>query len=337
MPATIKDIARRLNLSVSTVSYALNDGPKPVSEEVRNEVARVAAELGYRPNRAAKSLVTRRSRAIGVVLPQIERDSLLGSFVQLSLNSIVNQAEEDHYDVMLLTAAERNRSAGLADLLQDSRVDGLILIAPPEDAETFRLLRHHSMPFAVVAGGDDEPGPFFRADDAEGVRHAMEHLWDLGHRRIAHFAGRTSLFDARVRRSTYQTFLGARGESPFPGYVLEGGYVREAGRLLAPLMALPQPPTAVFCANDEMAIGALLAARTLGIRIPQDLSVVGFDDTPVAWSFDPALTSVRQPLEEMTYAAFADVLAQIEGAPASPGRVFPTSLQVRASTAPPTA
>lgn len=335
MAATIKDIARRLNLSVSTVSYALNHGPKPVSAEVKAEVARVALELGYRPNRVARSLVTRRSRAIGVVLPQIERDSLLSSYIQISLNTIVNQAEDDHYDVMLLTAAERNRSAGLSDVLQDSRVDGVILIAPPEEEETFRLLRQYSMPFAVVAGGDSQPGPFFRADDVEGVRQAMAHLWDLGHRRIAHFAGRATVLDARVRLAAYQAFLQERGVEVPEAYVQNGGYVREAGRLLPAMMSLPEPPTAIFCANDEMAIGAMFEARRLGIRVPNDLSVVGFDDTPPAEGFDPPITSVRQPIEEMTQAAFLEVLGQIERRPAGTGRVFSTMLTRRTSTAAP--
>ena len=332
MAATIKDIARRLNLSVSTVSYALNGGPKPVSAEVKADVARVAAELGYRPNRVARSLVTRRSRAIGVVLPQIERDSLLSAYIQICLNTIVNQAEDDHYDVMLLTAAERNRSAGLADVLQDSRVDGVILLAPPEEGETFRLLRQYSMPFAVVAGGDEEPGPFFRADDVAGVRQAMSHLWELGHRRIAHFAGRMTVFDARARLGAYRGFLAERGVEVPEGYILNGGFVREAGRLLPDLMNLPQPPTAVFCANDEMAIGAMFEARKLGIRVPAQLSVVGFDDTHPAEGFDPPITSVRQPIQEMTQAAFLEVLRQIEGHAASQGQVFPTDLVIRAST-----
>lgn len=333
MAATIKDIARRLNLSVSTVSYALNDGPKPVSAEVKAEVLRVASELGYRPNRVARSLVTRRSRAIGVVLPQIERDSLLSSYIQISLNTIVNQAEDDHYDVMLLTAAERNRSEGLSDVLQDSRVDGLILIAPPEEEETFRLLRQYSMPFAVVAGGDGQPGPFFRADDAAGVRQAMEHLWELGHRKIAHFAGRATVFDARARLAAYRTFLQERSVVLPEAYVQNGGYLRdEAKRLLPELMALPDPPTALFCANDEMALGALLSARRMGVRVPNDLSVVGFDDTPPAENFDPPMTSVRQPIEEMTQAAFVEVLGQIEGAPVGRGRVFATELMARGSS-----
>jgi DNA-binding LacI/PurR family transcriptional regulator len=318
------------------VSYALNDGPKPVSDEVRSEVIRVAHELGYRPNRVARSLVTRRNRIVGIVLPRIERDSLLSSFVQMSLNAIVNQAEEDHYDILMLTAFERNRPEGLSEVLLDSRIDGVVLIAPPEMPEMYRLLRERRMPYAVVAGGDDQPGPFFRADDYAGARQAMEHLWQMGHRRIAHLAGRPNLTDARLRLTAYHDFLAARGVVAPPGYVLTGDYVRHTSRaLLEPLRALPKPPTAVFCANDEMAIGLALAARAAHVRVPDDLSLVGFDDTPQAEGFDPPLTSVCQPIEAMTTAAFAEVLAQVEGAPASAGQIFPTSLTVRCSTAVP--
>ena len=335
MPATLKDIAKRLNLSVSTVSYALNDGPKPVSEEVRHQVLRVADELGYRPNRIARSLVTRRSRTLGVALPRIERDSLLRSFVQLALNAVVNAAEDEHYDVLLLTARERNRPEGLNDMIQDSRVDGVLLIAPPEIPETFRLLRESGVPHAVISSGAAGEGPYFRGDDAGGVRLALRHLWDLGHRRIAHFAGRLDLFDGRLRRDTYLAFMAEHGQSVPEGYVVVANYWRDmAHEALPELMRLPVPPTAIFCGNDEMAIGAITAAQEMGLRVPEDLSIVGFDDMPTVGSFD-LLTSVRQPIEDLAQAAFCELLSQIDGSPASPGQVFPTALTVRRSTASP--
>jgi DNA-binding LacI/PurR family transcriptional regulator len=334
MPATIRDIAKQLNLSVSTVSYALNNGPKPVSEEVRGDVLRVAQELGYRPNRIARSLVTRQSKVIGVVMPLVEPDPLKTPFVQLALNTIINAAEHSGYDLMLSTGRERSSLDGVEELLQDSRIDGVIMLAPPENREVIAILRAHSMPFAVVAGGDDEVGPFYRADDAHGTWLAMDHLWSQGHRRIAHVAGRANQYDARIRQATYETYMRDRKQPILPGYILNANYTRaKAEPLLDPLMNLPEPPTAVFCANDEMAVGLLIAARRRGIRVPEDLSLIGFDDTTPAEACDPPLSSVRQPIETMTAAAFADVLNQLGGRRPGTGTIFPTTLTVRRSTA----
>lgn len=333
MAATIKDIARTLGLSVSTVSYALNGGPKPVSEEVRAEVARVAKELGYQPNRVARSLVTRRSGAIGIVLPMVEQDALLRPFIQLALNEIINVAEQVGYDLVLLTGAERTKPEGLQSLLQDSRIDGLVLVAPPEDEVLVRLLRKSKMPFAIVAGGDEAPGPFYLADDEHGIRLAMEHLWSLGHRRIAHLQGRPSLRDARLRRRVYETFLRDRGVEIPAGYVQCGMYRRDVAETTLDLfLALPKPPTAILCGNDEMAIGLVIAARKRGLHLPEELSLVGYDDTDPAATIEPPLTTVRQPIERMAEHAFHDVLNQLKGQPMGGGTILETTLSVRGST-----
>lgn len=333
MAATIKDIARELKVSVSTVSYALNGGPKPVSDEVRSEVQRVARELGYRPNQVARSLVTRKTQVIGVVLPMMEQDVLKRPFIQNSLNMVINVAEQVSYDLMLLTGGERSNPQELKSLLRDPRVDGLILVAPPENQELVDVLRQSSVPYAIVAGGDDRPGPFYRIDDEAGVRMAMEHLWHLGHRRIAHLQGRPNLRDARVRRGAFEAFLGERGVQVREGYVRSAMYRRDmAEEALAPFLALPEPPTAIFCGNDEMAIGLMIAARKLRISLPGDLSIVGFDDTDPASSLDPPLTTVCQPIEEMAACAFRDVLDQLAGKPQGTGTTFAPSLSVRCST-----
>lgn len=332
MPATIKDIAKALNLSVSTVSYALNGGPKPVSAAVRDRVSTAAQELGYQPNQVARSLVMRKTGAVGVVLPQLERDAILGSFVQASLNEIINQAEDYHYDILLMTAYDRTVPESLQRIVLDSRVDGVILLAPPEIPELFELMRVRKFPFAAVAGVASQHGPTYAVDNVLGSKLAMQYLWDLGHRKIAHVAGRPNLADAKVRLNTYRDFLHDKGVKVPDGYEVSAGYRRsESFVLCRPLLTSKNRPTAVFCGNDEMAIGLILAAKELGIRVPEDLSVIGFDDTSDSATSEPSLSTIRQPIAEMAIGAFQDVASQIDGCPPSQGNIFRPVLVARKS------
>lgn len=336
MSATIKDIARKLNLSVSTVSYALNDGPKPVSIAVRESVHQAAKELGYRKNRIARSLVTGTNRTIGVVLPELLANTFLSSFVQLTINGIVNAAEDSHMDILLLTAVDRTRPEGLTDDLLDSRVDGVIFLAPPTNAEVLDHLKASGMPFAIVAGGNGTFGPEFTADNAGGARQLMDHLYELGHRRIAHVTGRLSSDDGQIRRQVYVDFVKERGLPWEEAYLFPGDYLTTTGRHAAKvLMKLKTPPTAVFCGNDEMARGFIEEVRAMGMEVPRDVSVAGFDDGELSSMFIPPLTTVRQPVQEMAVAAFQAVLSMVGQDGHPKGACFPTSLVVRASTASP--
>jgi len=333
MPTTIKDLAKRLNLSVSTVSYALNGGPKPVSDDVRQRVLVTAKELNYRPNRLARSLVTRRSHVIGVIPPMIERDPLLGPFFQLALNGLVNMAEELHQDVMLLTAYDRTQPAQIAPDLMDCRVDGVVFIAPPKDNGAISLLRERGFPMAVVASAGPLVGPHFSADNEVGTFQALRHLYDLGHRRIAHLVGNLDRADAVVRHDTYLRFMREHRLTIEPGYMHLGNYVRHEGRVAARhFLNLPKRPTAVFCANDDSALGLIEGTRELGVSVPDELSVVGFDDTTLSASFLPPLTTIRQPIQQMSAAALAAVVAQAEGSPSPEGAFFATELVLRSST-----
>lgn len=334
-PVTIKDIAKRLHLSVSTVSYALNDGPKPVSEEVRIRVVQTAKEMDYRPNRLAKSLVTRTTHSIGVVPPKLHRDMLLSPFIQQALNGIVNVAEELHQDLVLFTGSERNRPDSVANDLLDSRIDGVIFIAPHAESQVVELLADRNFPFAVVASGRNVSGPGFEIDNECGATLLLEHLWQLGHRRIAHVAGRHQAMDSRARTEAYLSFMQRKGLDVPPEYVLQTDFFYQGGYDAAPrLLSLPEPPTAIFAANDDTALGVIDCAKNMGRRIPEDLSVVGFDDTEAAAKADPPLTSVRQPVEEMGARAMRAVVARVQGLPVE-GHRFPTALVIRQSTCPP--
>lgn len=336
MAATIKDIARRLNLSVSTVSYALNGGPKPVSPDVRAQVLDLAKELDYRPNRQARSLITGRNSVIGVVFPAIARNTLQSPFLQHTLNGIVNAAEEMGQDLLLLTAADRNLPEGFPEDTIDTRIDGVIFIAPPVDSPAVRVLTERGKPYAVLGGDSRSQGLSFNADNRGGVRQAIDHLVGLGHRRIAHISGLKHQTDGQTRLAAFCDAMAAQGLSVPEEYVQEGNFHMDGGANgLRALMALAEPPTAIFCANDGTVFGAIQAAHALGVRVPEDVSLVGFDDHYMSEVFQPPVTTVRQPLDEMGAASLRALVAHAKGEETPAETIFPTQLVVRATTASP--
>lgn len=333
MPATLKDIAERLDLSISTVSYALNGGPKPVSAEVRRKVHSLARELDYRPNRIARSLVTRRTQTIGVVPIDVEQDIILHPCVHLALNGLINAAERLRQDVLLFTAHDRNLPDVVADDMLDSRVDGVVFIAPRPDSPALDRIRNSRLPYAIVAA-NDQNGPSYGIDNAQGTQLALEHLYALGHRRIGHIAGNLALTDSHTRLDTYRSFMAEKELEVGEDLLFMGDYHRGSGlRCGLEMRDSGRRPTAVFCANDEMAFGLMDAFHALGIKVPQDVSVVGFDDVALASSYRPPLTSVRQPIEEMSSAALQAVVEQVTTGHEVEGRLFYPELVVRGSTA----
>ncbi len=335
MPATIKDIAQKLNLSISTVSYALNGGPKPVSKDVYRRVTRVAKELGYRPNRIARSLVTRRTHTIGVVPVDVDLDILLTPCVHLALNGVFNAAAKLRQDVLIFTAHDRNLPDEVVEDMLDGRVDGVVFIAPRPDSPALRQISVSGLPYSIVAA-DDRQGASYIVDNERGTQMALEHLYELGHRRIAHVIGNLALSDAVVRMNAYREFMRSKGLPVPETFEQTGDYHRgsgfEAGLRFA---AMTDAPTGVFCANDDMAFGVIDALGSKGIDVPGKVSVVGFDDAPLAPNFHPSLTTVRQPLQTMSSEALLAVVQQIETGAVAPGRVFDPELIIRGSTASP--
>ncbi|MBX3095730.1 MAG: LacI family DNA-binding transcriptional regulator [Fimbriimonadaceae bacterium] len=336
MAATIKDIAKRLNISVSTVSYALNGGPRTVPEEIRDRVLAVAKELNYRPNRVARSMVTGRSDTIGIVPPEVSENLFLSPYLHLALNGIINEAGRLHQDVLLFTRCGETDRDELASLLVDGRVDGVIFIAPHFSEKSVELASSMHSPCVTVAGVPLEGVLSFSVDNEAGVAQAMQHFYDLGHRKIAHIAGRLDMQDAILRLQAYQSFLRSHHLPYREEWVGMGQFTIEGGRkAMANLLSLPEPPTAVFCANDEMAIGALFEAHSRNIKVPLEISIAGFDMTPESANVFPGLTTVRQPIGEMSAAAVRALRDIIECREPSENTVFQTDLIVRESTSRP--
>lgn len=333
MPATIKDIARRLNISVSTVSYALNGGPRPVPEDVRLRVLEVAKELCYRPNRVARSLVTRRTHTIGVVPTEASVNLAVTAYFQGILNGILNTAELLDQDILIYTRYDLSRFDAFIDTLLDGRADGLILLAPRLDSDALAKLEGQ-IPF-VVTSDERRKAPHFGCDNSGGVRQAVDYLVRLGHRRIGHIAGDLGLLDGQERLSSFRKALAAHGLPVREEWIREGRFTEAGGsKAGAELLAQEQLPSAVFCANDDSALGLIRAAWEAGLRVPEDLSIVGFDNSPVSAAVAPSITTVGQPLEQIGSAAMRAVVSYIETQREPESKTFETELLVRKSTAP---
>lgn len=327
-PPTIRDVAERAGVSKSLVSLVLR-GAGPVRAEKRDAVLRAVDELGYRPNAAARSLSEQRTRTVGVLLDDLRNPW----FVDLldGLNSLLHTAGLH----MLLADARLNRRLGhdLAEPFLDLGVDGLVVVGTVPDAGALGSLARR-VP-VVVAGAHEHRAPgvdVVAGDDERGARLATEHLLGLGHRRIAHLAGHGAV--GALRRRGFEAAMRAHGAEPFvePGDLTEEGGYRGTVRLLG----RADRPTALFCANDMAAIGALSAAAELGLRVPRDLSVAGYDNTGISRLRHLWLTTVDTAPHEMGRRAARCLLDRFER-PDGEGHVHLTvpTLEVRGTTGEP--
>jgi DNA-binding LacI/PurR family transcriptional regulator len=330
-PTTIKDLARELNLSVSTVSYALNGGPRSVSEEVRERVLRAAERLEYRPSRIARTLVTRRTHTLGVVIPTPDRNNLLVPFHHVAITAFATTLEELGYDMLMYTRPERLTRESLLHSFTDGRTDGLVIFNPLLDSRVILGLERIGFPCALVSRRIDTSIPQFVSDNRDGIRQAIEHLWQLGHRKIGYLYGDLRQFDAQERLDAYMEAMKERGA---PALVGLGMFNAETTRCAALEMLRTHRPTAILTSHDDSAPGVYAAAQEMGLSIPRDLSVIGYDDIPNAALRNPELTTVRQPIYRMAADAARAVIHRLEtGGYPSVSR-YGVELVVRGSTGP---
>ena len=328
--ASMRDVAQLAGVSHQTVSRVINSHPS-IRDSTRQRVLDAMDQLHYRPNRAARALVTARSRTIGVL--STSAASLYGPVS--SINAIQDAGRAAGYYVavaQLPDLGEEAIAAGLDHLLSQS-VEGVIVIAPQgvvlEQLETARL----DVPSVTLQGGATAVARELTVDQVAGARAATRHLVNLGHRRIAHISGPLAWSEAQARVQGCRAELAEAGlDEPV---VLEGDWTAESGYRQGLDLLRRGGITAVFTSNDQMALGLYHAAYELGLRIPEELSVVGFDDTPEAAHYWPPLTTVLQDFDELGRRSVESLVAEIEGG-AEPSVVSLTpQLIVRGSTGTP--
>jgi LacI family transcriptional regulator len=333
---TIHDVAREAGVSVATISRVLNRRPG-VAPETRKRVLRVIRDQGFSSSRTARALSGGRTGLVGVTLPKIE-----SSYFGILADGVADALyDHDMRAVLCPTRHERDREVGLLERLMHGLTDGAVLILPSESSDELLALQEGGYPFVVLDPKTPvAPGiACVSAANAPGAAAATKHLLELGHRRIGALTGPAGWCATEERLAGYRGALAGAGLLADPALEAEADFEVAGGRAAAErLLALPDPPTAVLAFNDNMAVGAFEAARARGLRLPGDLSVVGFDDAEHAALVTPALTTVRQPLREMARMSVDLLDRLLAGAPLEALRVeLATRLVLRESTAPPSA
>lgn len=329
MRITIKEVARAAGVSVATVSRVLNESG-PVAADTRDRIRRVAGEMRYTPNGAARSLSTRRTGTLGVLLPD-----LYGEFFSEVIRGLDQAAQRSSYH-LLLSSSHNDRSDLVAALqAMRGRVDGLVVMSPHIDVAVLAANLPESLP-AVLLNPPLEDGAFdtLSVDNHGGARAMVAHLAGHGHRRIAMIRGPAHNRDAAERLRGYRAALAAAGLPADPALEVEGDFTEECGyHGVRALLGLAQPPTAVFAANDSAAVGAMSALREAGISIPGQVAVAGFDDIPISRYLTPALSSVRVSISELGARAMEQLVRAVAGENRHERihQTLPTALVIRES------
>jgi len=327
---TIREIAELAGVSIATVSRVVN-GREDVSAETRELVHRIVRERGYTANRSARGLSGGRTGLIGATVPMVHYPY----FSQLVGGAAEALYEQDMRLVLCPTMHEHEREVSLLERLMHGTTDGAVIILPEESSEELERLLNHGYRFVVVDPllPLNERIPAVSAAHTAGADQAMKHLLSLGHTRIAAITGPLGMKATEDRRRGYYAALAAAGIMP----EIEGNFEISGGvSATEQLLDLPEPPTAIFAFNDNMAIGAMQTARARGVRLPEDLSIVGFDDLEEAAIVTPALTTIRQPLAEMGRIAVSLLMRLLDNQRLEALHVeLGTRLVVRESAAPP--
>lgn len=337
MAATIKDIARKLNISISTVSYALNGGPRGVPPDVREKVLAVARELNYRPNSLARSMAIGRTDTISIVPPRGTHPLILSPYIQAVINAIVQAAETLRQDILLHTAQGDGDSRALARSVLGGRADGIFLIAPALNSSLPREIASRRVPCVIFSAEGPEGTLTVTIDNAAATQQAMDHLTALGHTRIGHIVGRLEMRDAVQRRDAFVQYVRERGLALREEWVLPGDfYYQKAREAARTMLTRPERPTAILAANDESGLAAIDMARDLGIAVPEDLSVVAFDALAEEFLPTRSLTAVHQPIAAMISQGMELLVqwARDRARPETARHVFATELVARESTGP---
>lgn len=331
-PPTMKDVAQLVGVSIQTVSAVVNNKPE-ITEETRARVLTAIEQLGYHPYSVARSLRTRQTRTIALVVSNI---------ASVAIAAMASAAEAHAhafgYSLTLFnTHNDIERETSYFNTVAQQWVDGVVFIPAMGQLGRVDILQAAKIPFvAIDRVPDGYSGPSVMLDNLEAGRLAAEHLLDLGHRRLAHLAGPLSIRLARERLAGFQQAIEARGLTLSPEAIAEGNcnFTCHSGYLaMQRLLALPVLPTAVFAANDLMAIGGMRAVAEAGLRVPHDISIVGVDDIEVAAFQTPPLTTICQPFTQLATLGVQLLLDILVGKElTTPQVVIEPSLIIRQST-----
>jgi LacI family transcriptional regulator len=329
---TIRDIASEAGVSTATVSRVFN-APERVRERTREKVLAVANRYHFVSDGLAGSLASRRTHLLGVVIPTITN-----SIYAASTQAIQQAGQAAGYTVLVgISEFSMEREAELVHEFIERRVEGLILTGAEREPRVYDKITRNGLPFVITWRLARSWGlPSVSFDNHAAAAKVVDYLVSLGHRRIGLICGSTRLNDrARSRREGFERRMAAHGLEADPGLIFERNYeFVEARAAMHQALQNPSPPTAVFCASDVLAVGAMYECQQAGLDVPGEISIVGFDDMPITEYLTPQLTTVRVPAADMGRRATLELVKAIRGDNIGLGIELPTDLVIRGSTAP---
>jgi len=332
--ATIRDVAKASGVSVTTVSFVLNNSPRPVSPETRRRVTEVARRMNYHPNAMARGLVQRRMNSIGILFSIIEPTIVTNNYANGILRGIFQESVDRGYDIHLFTQPWEG-AENSAPRFRNKQTDGTLIVAPTIGSDMVSGLHSLGVPIVVLSTPTEIGGvAYVDVDNMVGAQMAAEHLLSLGHSRIAHLMGAPHQVSVFQRRDAFLKVLEKAGKPMPPEYLVGDSFQREAVYdTTRRLLSLPSRPTAIFTTNDDMAFVVLDVAQEMGIAVPEHLSVIGFDDYPMTARAQPGLTTIHHPLSEVGMEAAKLLIARIEGGVIESGaHLFAPKLVIRGTT-----
>jgi DNA-binding LacI/PurR family transcriptional regulator len=327
--ATIYDVARVAGVSPATVSFVLNGGPRPVSVATKARVLSAIESLQFKPSAAARNLAKGSLNQIGLCFPAIGSDILSNYYSATLIDGALDAAASHSFDVILLT-----QRPSFSETFHRGRMDGAIVITPPDDLDLNALSANFPLVTIAALPPDAATDSYinFDVDNASGIMQAVVHLVQRGHRNIGHITGSGGQYATEQRLATFQQAMQLHGL--IPTSVALGSFSRYYRQInidsAHALLTQPTRPTALICANDAIARDAQEAAESLGLSVPKDLSLIGFDDSPPCLIFSPLLTTLRQPLRQIGHDAVVRLLRWItnqEGG--AENHVLPPELIIR--------
>ncbi|OKP94688.1 LacI family DNA-binding transcriptional regulator [Paenibacillus sp. P32E] len=327
MNPTIKDVAQKANVSIATVSRVLNN-LTGYSDKTKQKVNQAIKELGYQPNAIARGLINKRTQTIGVMFPNVS-----SAFSSDLLHGIDEFAHDSNYSVVVCnTDNDGKRTMKYLQLLREKQVDGIIFSSEVLNKEYYEVLESMKIPVVLVSSKTDfAKVPYVKVDDYQAVYDAIQYLISKGHRKIAMISGtKSDPIAGTPRVQGYRKALEASGIAFDSSRLVYGDFSFESGgRAMESILRKAGEATAVFAASDEMAIGALSAALKHGLNVPEDISIMGYDDLKLAQMVTPPLTTVRQPLYEMGKIASEKLIRMIETGDIATNKIIAHSIVER--------
>ncbi len=332
MNITIKDVAKQAGVTAAVVSRVINDDPKlSIREETRSRVLEAVEKLEYRPNAIARSLRTKTTGTIAMIIPDITNPF----FPEIIKGAQIAAAENGFSLILFNTEEDVGKQREYIELVSEKQMDGVLLASVHTDDESIDLLERYKKPYVLVNRiTRNIQSSFVTVDDVYGARVAIEHLIQFGHRKIAHISGPLYTDTGLQRLEGYRKALKKFGVEFSLDYIAESKYDEDGGyKAMKQLFSLENKPTAVFAANDLIAIGAISAIEDEGLKVPENISIVGFNDIWVAQKISPPLTSVKFPLFDMGYLASEILIKKTQGKVVCEDKmVLEPELVVRSST-----